>query len=67
MARRVSLFVTCVVDQLFPKVGIAMAEVLERIGTAEARRLLVVLANGAREETVTREAQDCLRRLKART
>jgi L-lactate dehydrogenase complex protein LldE len=32
MARRVSLFVTCVVDQLFPKVGLAMAEVLERIG-----------------------------------
>jgi len=32
MAQRVSLFVTCVVDQLFPKVGLAMAEVLERIG-----------------------------------
>src|SRR5262249_40577532 len=32
MARRVSLFVTCIVDQLFPKVGLAMAEVLERIG-----------------------------------
>src|SRR5438876_10568073 len=32
MARRVSLFVTCVVDQLFPRVGMAMAEVLERIG-----------------------------------
>jgi L-lactate dehydrogenase complex protein LldE len=32
MARRVSLFVTCIVDQLFPNVGIAMAEVLERIG-----------------------------------
>ncbi len=29
---RVSLFVTCIVDQLFPEVGIAMAEVLERIG-----------------------------------
>jgi len=29
---RVSLFVTCIVDQLFPKVGIAMAEVLERAG-----------------------------------
>ncbi len=29
---RVSLFVTCLVDQLFPKVGLAMAEVLERIG-----------------------------------
>src|SRR5579885_2657687 len=32
MGRRVSLFVTCIVDQLFPKVGMAMAEVLERIG-----------------------------------
>ncbi len=30
--RRVSLFVTCIVDQLFPKVGLAMAEVLERAG-----------------------------------
>jgi L-lactate dehydrogenase complex protein LldE len=32
MGRRVSLFVTCVVDQLFPQVGIAMADVLERAG-----------------------------------
>jgi L-lactate dehydrogenase complex protein LldE len=29
---RVSLFVTCIVDQLFPQVGMAMADVLERIG-----------------------------------
>lgn len=29
---RVSLFVTCIVDQLFPRVGMAMAEVLERLG-----------------------------------
>ena len=29
---RVSLFVTCIVDQFFPKAGIAMADVLERIG-----------------------------------
>jgi L-lactate dehydrogenase complex protein LldE len=29
---RVSLFVTCIVDQLFPQVGIAMTEVLERLG-----------------------------------
>jgi L-lactate dehydrogenase complex protein LldE len=29
---RASLFVTCIVDQLFPKIGMAMAEVLERIG-----------------------------------
>jgi L-lactate dehydrogenase complex protein LldE len=32
MGRRVSLFVTCVVDQLFPQVGMAMADVLERAG-----------------------------------
>jgi L-lactate dehydrogenase complex protein LldE len=32
MGRRVSLFVTCMVDQLFPKVGTAMADVLERVG-----------------------------------
>jgi len=32
MPRRVSLFVTCIVDQLFPKVGLAMADVLERLG-----------------------------------
>ena len=32
MGNRVSLFVTCIVDQLFPKVGMAMARVLERLG-----------------------------------
>jgi L-lactate dehydrogenase complex protein LldE len=32
MAPLVSLFVTCIVDQLFPKVGMAMADVLERAG-----------------------------------
>src|SRR5690349_11437845 len=32
MSKRVSLFVTCIVDQVFPKVGMAMADVLERIG-----------------------------------
>lgn len=32
MSRRAALFVTCLVDQLFPKVGMAMAEVLERAG-----------------------------------
>ncbi len=32
MGKRVSLFVTCMVDQLFPKIGMAMAEVLERLG-----------------------------------
>jgi L-lactate dehydrogenase complex protein LldE len=29
---RVSIFVTCIIDQLFPKVGMAMVDVLERIG-----------------------------------
>ena len=32
MGKRVSLFVTCIVDQLFPKVGMAVAGVLERLG-----------------------------------
>src|SRR4051794_17190298 len=32
MSNQVSLFVTCMVDQLFPKVGMAMATVLERLG-----------------------------------
>ena len=32
MASRVSIFVTCIVDQLFPQVGMAMAAVLERVG-----------------------------------
>lgn len=32
MPGRVSLFVTCIVDQVFPRVGMAMAEVIERLG-----------------------------------
>jgi L-lactate dehydrogenase complex protein LldE len=32
MPAEVALFVTCIVDQLFPEVGIAMADVLERAG-----------------------------------
>lgn len=32
MGARVSLFVTCIIDQLFPNVGMAMAGVLERLG-----------------------------------
>jgi L-lactate dehydrogenase complex protein LldE len=32
MGLRVSLFVTCVVDQMFPSVGLAVADVLERAG-----------------------------------
>lgn len=32
VSSRVSLFVTCIVDQVFPQVGVAMTEVLERLG-----------------------------------
>jgi L-lactate dehydrogenase complex protein LldE len=32
MASRVTLFVTCIVDQVFPRVGLALADVLERAG-----------------------------------
>src|SRR5258706_11531111 len=32
MPTRVALFVTCLVDQLFPQIGLSMAEVLERLG-----------------------------------
>ncbi|HUK16659.1 MAG TPA: (Fe-S)-binding protein [Bryobacteraceae bacterium] len=32
MSGRVSLFVTCIVDQLFPEIGLSMAAVLERLG-----------------------------------
>ena len=32
MGKRVSLFVTCLVDQLFPSVGVAMTQVLEGLG-----------------------------------
>jgi len=32
MSKQISMFVTCIVDQLFPKVGMSMAAVLERLG-----------------------------------
>jgi len=32
MAKRVALFATCIVDQLFPQAGLAVADVLERLG-----------------------------------
>jgi L-lactate dehydrogenase complex protein LldE len=32
LSTRVSLFVTCIVDQAFPQVGIAITQVLERLG-----------------------------------
>lgn len=34
MPTAVSIFVTCIVDQLFPRVGLAMVDVLERLGFA---------------------------------
>jgi L-lactate dehydrogenase complex protein LldE len=32
MAKRISLLVTCIIDQLFPEIGLAAADVLERLG-----------------------------------
>jgi len=32
MSKQISLFVTCIVDQVFPNVGMSMATVLERLG-----------------------------------
>jgi L-lactate dehydrogenase complex protein LldE len=32
MSKRVSLLVTCIVDRLFPEIGLAAADVLERLG-----------------------------------
>jgi len=32
MVKRVTLFVTCLVDQLFPRIGLSMADVLEGLG-----------------------------------
>jgi hypothetical protein len=40
-------------------------EVLERIGTAEARKVVQAVAAGAPEARLTRAANDCLRRLQA--
>ena len=34
MTRRVTLFVSCIVDQLYPQIGLATAELLERHGVA---------------------------------
>jgi WD40 repeat protein len=41
-------------------------EILERVGTGEARRLLTDLAAGAPQARLTREAKQCLRRLSLR-
>jgi hypothetical protein len=43
--------------------GMRAVEVLERIGTAEARQVLQVIAQGAPGARLTREAQEALKRL----
>lgn len=62
MALRVSLFVTCLVDQLFPQVGLAMADVLERIGCeCEFRPAQTCCAQPAFNSGYTQEAADVAR------
>ena len=56
MAKRVSLFVTCIVDQLFPRVGMAMAGVLERIG-CPSRLEIHTVANDLSSVTVAAAAR----------
>ncbi len=56
---RVSLFVTCIVDQVFPQVGIAMTQVLERLGyqvdfpSAQTCCAQPAFNSGYREEAAT--------------
>ena len=62
MAPRVSLFVTCLVDELFPRVGIAMADVLERAGyECEFREAQTCCGQPAFNCGFTTEARDVAR------
>ncbi|MDA1315718.1 MAG: (Fe-S)-binding protein [Acidobacteria bacterium] len=62
MSNRVSLFVTCLVDQLFPKIGLAMADVLERIGyECEFRQDQTCCGQPAFNSGFTSEAEDVAR------
>jgi len=62
MGQRVSLFVTCLVDQLFPEVGMAMAEVLERAGyETEFREAQTCCGQPAFNSGFTAEARDVAR------
>jgi len=44
--KRVSLFITCVVDEFFPEVGESMVKVLRRLGVNDARRARVARIAG---------------------
>jgi L-lactate dehydrogenase complex protein LldE len=59
MPKRVSLFVTCLVDQLFPEVGLAMADVIERVGyEVEFREAQTCCGQPAFNSGFTSEARD---------
>lgn len=77
LARKPSLEARQRIEQLLSKLrgsisrprllqSVRAVEVLERIGTAEARRLLEQLTCGAPEARLTREANEALTRLKKR-
>lgn len=62
MSTRVSLFVTCLVDQFFPRIGLAMAEVLERVGyECEFRRDQTCCGQPAFNSGFTSEAREVAR------
>jgi L-lactate dehydrogenase complex protein LldE len=59
---RVSIFVTCIVDQVFPRVGMAMAEVLERAGCeVEFREAQTCCGQPAFNSGYREEARDVAR------